>query len=107
MLNNLYINTIRICIKAKKISFGETMLYDIRSGKAKVVVIATNAGEASSKKVMDKCNSFNVTCVKLLTKEELYELFSKNISGFAITDENLANKFKENLNKGGIHYGNK
>ena len=57
MLNNLYINTIRICIKAKKISFGETMLYDIRSGKAKVVVIATNAGEASSKKVMDKCNS--------------------------------------------------
>ena len=58
MTYNLHLNTIRICIKAKKISFGETMLYDIRSGKAKVVVIATNAGEASSKKVMDKCNSF-------------------------------------------------
>ena len=105
--NNLYINTIRICIKAKKISIGETMLYDIRSNKAKVVVVATNAGEASKKKVMDKCKSFKVTCIEMLSKEELSYLFNKDISGFAITDENLANKLKENLNKGGITYGNK
>ena len=82
------------------------MLYDIRSNKAKVVVIATNAGEASKKKVMDKCKSFDVTCIEMLTKKDLAYLFNKDISGFAITDENLANKFKENLNKGGIHYGN-
>ena len=82
------------------------MLYDIRSNKAKVVVIATNAGEASKKKVMDKCKSFDVTCIEMLTKQDLAYLFNKDISGFAITDENLANKFKENLNKGGIHYGN-
>ena len=42
----------------------------------------------------------------MLTKQDLAYLFNKDISGFAITDENLANKFKENLNKGGIHYGN-
>ena len=54
MNNNLYLNTIRICIKAKKYSFGETMLYDIRSNKVKLVVIATDAGAASSKKVVDK-----------------------------------------------------
>ena len=106
MLNNLYINTIRICIKAKKISIGETMLYDIRSNKAKVVVIATDAGEASKKKVKDKCKSFEVKCIEMLTKQDLAILFNKDISGFAITDENLANKFIENLNKGGIHYGN-
>lgn len=105
-MDNLYINTIRICIKAKKYSFGETMLYDIRSNKAKVVIIALDAGEASKKKICDKCKSFNVKYVNLLTKNELNNLFSKEISSFCITDENLAEKFIENLNKGGIHYGN-
>ena len=103
--NSLYINTIRICIKAKKISIGETMLYDIRSNKAKVVVIALDAGEASKKKITDKCKSFKVEYYTMLTKADLRCLFNKDISGFAITDENLAKKFIENLNKGGICYG--
>ena len=42
------------------------------------------------------CKSFKVTCIEMLSKEELAMLFNKDISGFAITDENLANKFKEN-----------
>ena len=42
---------------------------------------------------------------KLLTKKDLAYMFNKDISGFAITDENLAKKFIENLNKGGIVYG--
>ena len=41
----------------------------------------------------------------MLTKNELVALFNKNISSFAITDENLAKKFIENLNKGGSNYG--
>ena len=32
-------------------------------------------------------------------------MFKKNISSFAITDENLAKKFIENMNKGGNDYG--
>ena len=105
-MDNLFLNTIRICIKAKKVSFGETMLYDIRSNKAKVVVIALDAGEASKKKVKDKCTSFEVKYFELLTKADLRCLFNKDISSFCITDENLAKKFIENLNKGGNHYGN-
>ena len=41
----------------------------------------------------------------MLTKLDLANLFNKNISSFGITDENLAKKFEENLNKGGYHYG--
>lgn len=105
MDNSLYINTIRICIKAKKCSFGETLLYDIRSNKVKLVVISTDAGQASSKKVIDKCNYFKVPYIILLSKFDLNALFNKGISSFGITDENLARKFIENLNKGGINYG--
>ena len=104
-MDNLYLNTIRICIKAKKYSFGDTMLYDIRSNKVKVVVIALDAGEASKKKITDKCKSFKVEYYNMLTKADLRCLFNKDISSFGITDENLAKKFIENLNKGGNHYG--
>ena len=104
-MDNLYLNTIRICIKANKYSFGETMLFDVRSNKAKVVIIATDAGAASSKKVIDKCNYFNVRYYTMLTKNDLVALFKKNISSYAITDENLAKKFIENMNKGGNDYG--
>ena len=104
-MDNLFLNTIRICSKAKKVPFGETMWYDIRSNKVKAVVIATDAGEASSKKVRDKCNYYNIPYITMLTKLDLANLFNKNISSFGITDENLAKKFEENLNKGGYHYG--
>ena len=105
MNNSFSLNTIRICIKAKKYSFGETMLYDIRSNKVKLVVVSTDAGLASSKKVIDKCKYFNVPYLNMLTKNDLYALFNKNISSFGITDDNLAKKFLDNLNKGGIESG--
>ena len=41
----------------------------------------------------------------MLTKLDLSNLFNKNISSFGITDDNLAKKFLENLDKGGIDYG--
>ena len=81
------------------------MLYDIRSNKAKVIVIAVDAGEASKKKITDKCKHFKVSYFVMLTKQELRCLFNKDISSFGITDENLAKKFIENLNKGGNQYG--
>ena len=81
------------------------MLYDIRSNNAKVVIIALDAGEASKKKISDKCKSFEVVYFNMLTKADLRCLFNKDISSFCITDENLAKKFIENLNKGGYHYG--
>lgn len=102
---NYCLNTIRICIKARKYTFGETMLYDIRSNKVNVVIIASNAGEASKKKIIDKCNYFKVPYYVMLTKEEMMSLFNKNISSFGITDKNLTLKFIENLNKGGCQDG--
>ena len=105
MNNTLLYNTIRICIKANKYSFGETLLFDIRSKRASIVVIANDAGSANKKKIIDKCNSNNVSYIELFNKAELYSLFSKNISSFGILDVNLAKKFKEKLNKGGYHYG--
>ena len=92
-----YLNTIRIIIKAHKYTFGDTMLNDIRKNVASLVIISSDAGKSSQKKVMDKCSYYNVKYVTLLTKDEMSKLFNKNISSFAITDVNLAKKFIENM----------
>ncbi len=105
MSNELVINTIRICIKAKKYTYGETMLYDIKAHHVYIVVIALDAGSSTKKKIIDKCNFFHVQYVILFTKEELNCIFNKMISSFGIKDENLAKKFLENQNKGGIRNG--
>ena len=104
-MDNLYINTIRICIKANKISFGETLLFDIRSNHVYAVIIATDAGEASKKKITDKCKSFNVPYFVMMNKNDLNLLVNKDVSSIGIKDENLALKFIQNVNKGGVNYG--
>lgn len=81
------------------------MIYDIRGQKANVVIIAKDAGEASKKKIIDKCNYFKVPYYVMFSKEDMMMLFNKNISSFGITDKNLALKFIENLNKGGCQDG--
>jgi len=93
----LYINTIQIIIKAHKYSFGDTMLNDIRNNKAHLVVISSDAGKSSIKKVIDKCNFYNVKYITLLDKAQMFELFKKEISSFAVIDENLAKKLINNL----------
>lgn len=106
MDNTYYINTIRMCMRARKFTYGESLFYDIRSNRVKLVLIATDAGEASKKKIMDKCHYFHVPYRMMMDKQELANIFNKNISSFGITDEHLAKKFLENLNKGGNNYGN-
>ncbi len=107
MDNTYYINTIRICIKAKKVTYGETLLFDIRSRRVKLVILAVDAGDASKKKIMDKCRFFHIPYLIMISKQDLACIFNKNISAFGISDEHLAKKFLENINKGGNDYGNK
>lgn len=103
--NELIMNTIHMCIKAKKYTYGETMLYDIKANHVKIVIIATDAGEATKKKIIDKCNFYKLRYLVYFTKEELNYIFQKKLSAFGIKDDNLAKKFIDNLNKGGIDDG--
>ena len=98
-MENYYLNTIRIINKANKYTFGDGLIDKIRSGRVYLVVISHDMGESSKKKVKDKCNSYNVKYIELLDKIALNSLFNKSISCFGITDENLAKKLLENIEK--------
>ncbi len=104
--NSLYINTLRIIAKSNNYCFGETLLYKLRFQKINLVVMATDMGHANQKKLCDKCQYYNIPYINLLTKDEMYHIFNKNISSFGILDANLTKKFLENLNKGGFSNGN-
>ena len=99
MSNILPINTLRLIVKARKYVFGETLILDIRTNKVSLVVIANDAGDASKKKLIDKCTSFNVQYIECLDKNTLQNVFNRNISAIGIKDENLAHKFLENIQK--------
>lgn len=104
--NNLYINTMQIILKAHKYCYGETLLYDIRYNKVKLVIIASDIGAASGKKIVDKCTFYKIPYQICLDKETLRSVFKKDLSSFGILDDNLAKKFLDNLNKGGVLHGN-
>ena len=96
---NLTNNTLNIIIKAHKFTYGDKLIDDIRQNKVSLVIVALDAGADSKKRVHDKCNYYQIECLDLFTKEELFNFFKKNISSFGITDINLTKKFKENLKK--------
>lgn len=99
LANNCSLNTLRIIKKASKYVFGDTLLEKIRTNKIFLVIIATDAGKASQKKIIDKCNSFSVSYIIDFDKDTLANIFSKNISSIGIVDKNLTDKFLENYQK--------
>ena len=51
------LNTIGICKCANKISYGETLIKDIKNHKISLVVICTDTSDNSKKKIIDKCEA--------------------------------------------------
>lgn len=98
-MTNYAINTLRICVKSRNYVFGDSLLLDIRQQKVYLVIIASDAGKAANKKIIDKCNSFNVKYCVCFDKLTLSDVFGKNLSSVGIKDKNLADKFLENISK--------
>lgn len=69
---------IGLCTKAGGLSSGEfSVLNAIQKGKAKLVIVATDASENTKKKFNDKCKYYNVNIVHYSTKEELSKILGQ------------------------------
>ena len=96
-----YLGTIGLAARAGAIVYGETLINDIRGSKVSLVLVAKDAGPSNKKKIMDKCNSFNVRCIEISTKEELSIASGKmNVSAIGITNQKIAKKINENIKVG-------
>ena len=81
-----------LAMKAGKVLSGEFSCENaIRDGKAKLVIIATDASANTSKKFNDKCSFYEVPVRTCFTKEELGHFIGKDPRAVAaVTDEGFA-----------------
>ena len=100
---NKVLNTLGICTCARKISYGETLLKDIKNKKVYFVVVASDASENSKKRLIDKCTFYKCEYAIILDKASITKAVGRVdlISGVGIKDYNLVKKLKENIERDG------
>ena len=106
---NKALNTIGICRCANKISYGETLIKDIKSHNVNIVIICKDTSENSKKKIIDKCKYYNCEYTVVFTQDEIKKIISRvdPVSAIGIKDINLTKKFKENIEREGDGNGEK
>lgn len=87
--------------RAGKITWHEAAnLAAIRSGKAKLLILSVDAGQATEKKYLDKCLSFRIPLVRFATRIQLGESLGVSPrTAVVVLDQGFAVKFKELFNE--------
>jgi ribosomal protein L7Ae-like RNA K-turn-binding protein len=94
--NPKWFTTLGLAMRAGKVSSGEeSVLEEIRSGRAKLVILANDASSNTVKKVTDKCRTYEVPVLRLGEKEELGRAIGKEQRAvLALLDEGFARLIK-------------
>jgi len=88
-----------LATRARKLVTGEeTVLKAIRSGEAKLVILAEDASEGTRKKFHDKCTSYGVPILEHGSRESLGASIGKEARvSIAITDEGFVQMLRKSL----------
>jgi ribosomal protein L7Ae-like RNA K-turn-binding protein len=94
MGNKQWASFLGLANRARKIISGEELVVkEIRSGKAKLVLLAEDASVNTAKKIQDKCLSYNVPLRKVTDRYTLGHAIGKDARVVvAVTDEGFAKK---------------
>ena len=89
--------------EGEKISYGETLLKEIKSKKVYFVVVASDASDNSKKRLIDKCTFYKCEYTVILDKESISKAIGRLdlVSAVGIKDLNLVKKLKENIERDG------
>lgn len=92
------LNMLGLAQRAFKIISGEGMVIDaIRTNKAKLVLIATDASENTREKMQNKGKYYHIPTVIALTSNQLSQSIGRMRKVVAITDDGFAKKINELL----------
>ncbi|WP_442600905.1 YlxQ family RNA-binding protein [Paenibacillus sp. KN14-4R] len=95
-MNHKFYNNLGLAMRARKLATGdEIVLKAVRSGEAKLVIMAEDASENTKKKFQDKCSSYNVPLLITGTRGELGESIGKEARVLiAVLDAGFAKMLK-------------
>lgn len=98
-MKNNYLNLLGLAQRAGKCTLGEeSILKDIRSNKAKLVLLASDIGPQTKKKLTNKCNYYEVPYLIVDDRETLSDAIGKSQRvAIAILDAGFATKIKSLL----------
>ncbi|MBX9972448.1 YlxQ family RNA-binding protein [Cytobacillus firmus] len=94
MNSNQWMSLLGLANRARKITSGEELaVKEIRSGKAKLVLLSADASANTAKKVTDKCKSFGVPYKLIQNREMLGKAIGKEARVVvAVLDAGFAKK---------------
>ncbi|QKY69062.1 YlxQ family RNA-binding protein [Lentibacillus sp. CBA3610] len=95
-MKNNYLNLVGLAYRARKCSLGEeTIVKDIQQKKAKLVLLASDIGPQTRKKITDKCNSYEIPYKIVDDRETLSNAIGKSQRvAVAILDAGFAAKIR-------------
>lgn len=98
-MDNAYLNMLGLAFRAGKISLGEeTIVKEIQHRKAKLVIIASDTGRQTKKKLTDKCTFYNIPWKIAGNRDELSGAIGKSGRvALAILDDGFARKIESML----------
>jgi ribosomal protein L7Ae-like RNA K-turn-binding protein len=93
-MKNNYLNIIGLAYRAGKCAVGEDLIVkSIQNNKAKLVLLASDTGPQTKKKITDKCKFYKVPYRFTDNRETLSQAIGKtHIVAVAILDEGFAEK---------------
>jgi ribosomal protein L7Ae-like RNA K-turn-binding protein len=99
MRQNQWMSLLGLANRARKIISGEELVVkEIRSGKAKLVLLSADASANTAKKVTDKCKSYQIPYKLVENREMLGQSIGKEARVVvAVLDAGFANKLKQVL----------
>ena len=94
---NKALQLLSLAMRAGKVVSGEFKTEEsVKSGQARLVILAIDASENTKKKFENMCDFYEVPIRVYAEKEELGHFIGKEFrASVAVTDEGLANKIME------------
>lgn len=100
MKNKMY-SMLGLAMRAGKVAAGDdTVLKAVRSGEAKLVILAEDAAPNAQKKYRDKCSHYQIPLVEYGSRFELGSAIGKvDRVVLAVTDKGFADRIAQGLVK--------
>ncbi|MET3682178.1 ribosomal protein L7Ae-like RNA K-turn-binding protein [Alkalibacillus flavidus] len=100
-MSQAYLNFLGLANRARKLVFGEENIVEsIRQQQAKLVLIAQDASDNTTKKLTDKCQSYHVPYAIVTDRQTLSQAIGKDGRvAIAVTDQGFATKLTEMLSE--------
>ncbi|KRN88625.1 YlxQ-related RNA-binding protein [Ligilactobacillus ceti] len=92
------LNLLGLAKRAGKLVTGEELvLKQIRNGQARLVLLASDCGMSTMKKISNKCDSYAVNIITEFTKQELSIAIGQSRTVIAVNDAGFSKKMLQLL----------